>query len=132
MQTECWQLGSGTWHRDLDSAKWRLAATPDGTVVNAKLSSQDVAHLIRAMRDTSSGQWLPPTFTYSPLTGTRLQVTIASLDSTWTPPHGEAALSDLTRPLARGLRQTPLPLALARPDGQPGRMLGADKSLPAL
>jgi hypothetical protein len=131
-QTECWQLGSGTWYRDLKSEKWRLATTPKGTVVNARLSAQDIAHLIGAMRDTSNGQWFPPDFTYSPQTGTRLQVTVASLDSTWVPPYGEAALSGPARPLARGLRQTPLPLTLARSNRRFDPTKGADKTLPAL
>ena len=117
-QTESWQLRSGTWYRDPKSERWRLAMTPNGTVANAKLSTQDVGRMIGAKRDTSSGQWFPSDFNYSPQTGTRLHVTITSLDSPWVPPYGAPALSDIAKPLARGLRQTPAPLALARSNGR--------------
>ena len=126
-QTETWQLRSGTWSRDPKSERWRLAMTPNGTVANAKLSTQDVGHMIGAKRDTSSGQWFPSDFNYSPQTGTPLHVTITSLDSPWVPPFGASALSDISRPLAKGLRQTSAPLALARSNGRfdPARTLPA-------
>lgn len=131
-QTESWQLRSGTWYRDLKSETWRLATTPNGTVVNEKLSTQDVGRMIGARRDTSSGQWFPSDFNYSPQTGTPLHVTITCLDSPWVPPFGASALSDITRPLARGLRQTPAPLTLARSCGRFDPASDADRTLPAL
>jgi hypothetical protein len=48
-----------------------------------------------AMRDAAEGQWFPPEFTYSPRTGTKLQVTVAPFDSTWVPPYGAVPLVDL-------------------------------------
>ena len=131
-QTECWQLRSGTWYRDPKSESWRLATTPNGTVANAKLSTQDVGRMIRANRDTSSGQWFPSDFNYSPQTGTRLHVSITCLDSPWVPPFGASALSDITSPLARGLRQTPARLTLARSNGRSDPASDADRTLPAL
>lgn len=131
-KTERWQLGSGTWHRDRQSGKWRLVSTANGTAVNDRLSTEDVAHMIGAMRDASRGQWFPPDFSYSPETGDRLEGTVASAGSTWVPPHGAAALSDLTRPLTRGLRQTPLPLTLARSNNRVEPATGEDRRLPAL
>src|SRR6185369_1117978 len=113
-QTESWQLRSGTWHRDPRSERWRLAKTPNGTVANAKLSTPDVGRMIGAKRDISSGQWFPSDFNYSPQTGAPLHVTITCLDSPWVPPFGATALFDISAPLARGLRQTPARLILAR------------------
>jgi hypothetical protein len=131
-QAESWQLRSGTWYRDPESERWRLAMTPNGTVANGKLSTQDLGRMIRAKRDPSSGQWFPADFNYSPQTGTPLHVTITCLDSPWVPPFGAAALSDITCPLARGLRQTPARLALARSRGRSGPASDADRTLPAL
>jgi len=131
-QTESWQLRSGTWSRELKSEHWRLATTAIGTVVDAKLSTQDIGRMIGAKRDTASGQWFPSDFNYSPQTGAQLQTTITGLDATWVPPFGASALSDMARPLARGLRQTPAPLALARPPGGFDPARAADRTLPAL
>ena len=131
-QTESWQLSSGTWYREPKSERWRLARTANGTVVNAKLSTQDVGRLIGAMRDTSSGQWFPSDFNYSPQTGTRLHASITYFDSPWVPPYGASALSDITKPLARGLRQTPSPLTFARSNGRFDPAGDADRTLPAL
>ena len=131
-QTESWQLRSGTWYRDPRSERWRLATTPNGTVANAKLSTEDVGRMIGAMRDTSSGQWFPPDFDYSPRTGDPLHVTLTSLDSPWVPPFGAPALSDMSRPLAGGLRQTPAPLTLARSNVRLDPASDADRTLPAL
>jgi hypothetical protein len=131
-QIECWQLRSGTWYRDLKTERWRLTTTPDGTVVNAKLSTQDVGHMIAAMRDTSSGQWFPPDFNYSPQTGTPLHAAITCLGPPWVPPFGASAHSDITRPLAGGLRQTPAPLTLARSNGRLDPASDSDRTLPAL
>ena len=112
-QTESWQLRSGTWCRDLKFERWRLATAPNGTVANAKLSTEDVGRMIRAKRDLSTGQWFPSDFNFSPQTGALLRVTVTCLDSPWVPPFGATALSDITSPLARGgLRQTPLRLTL--------------------
>jgi hypothetical protein len=131
-QTESWQLRSGTWCRDPKSETWRLAATPDGTLANVKLSTQDIGRMIRAKRNPSSGQWFPPDFNYSPQTGTPLHVTITCLDSPWVPPFGASALSDITIPLARGLRQTSARLTLARSHGRSDPASDADRTLPAL
>lgn len=131
-ETESWQLRSGTWDRDPESERWRLVATPNGTLVNARLPAQDIGRMVGARRDTSSGQWFPSDFNYSPQTGTALHVTITSLDSAWVPPFGAPALSDVTRPLARGLRQTPAPLSLAPSSGPLGPARHADRALPAL
>jgi hypothetical protein len=131
-QTESWQLRSGTWYRDLKSDSWRLATTPNGTVANAKLSTQDVGRMIGAKRDTTSGQWFPSDFNYSPQTGTPLHVTITCLDSPWVPPFGASALFDISRPLERGLRQTSAPLTLARSKWHFDPANGADRTLPAL
>jgi hypothetical protein len=131
-QTEAWQLRSGTWYRDPKSERWRLATTPNGTVANAKLSTQDIGRMIRAKRDASSGQWFPSDFDYSPQTGTRLHVTITCLDSPWVPPFGASALSDISSPLGRGLRQTPARLTLAHPNGGSDPASDADRTLPAL
>jgi len=129
---ESWQLRSGTWYRDPKSETWRLVATPNGTVVNAKLPTQDVGRMIGARRDTSSDQWLPADFNYSPQTGTPLHDTTTYLDSPWVPPFGASAISDTPRPLATGLKQTPARLALARSNGSLDPASGADRTLPAL
>ncbi|NPC55889.1 hypothetical protein [Caenimonas soli] len=126
--TESWQLRSGTWYRDPDSETWHLAASPNGTAVNVKLSTQDVGRMIGARRDISTGQWFPSDFNYSPQTGTPLQDPVTCLDSPWVPPFGAPALSDMTRPPTRGLRQTPAQLTLARSNGR----LDPDRTLPAL
>jgi hypothetical protein len=131
-QTESWELRSGTWHRDPKSERWRLAAAPNGTVANAKLSTQDLGRMIRGKRDPASGQWFPSDFSYSPQTGRPLHVTITCLDSPWVPPFGASALSDITVPLARGLRQTPARLILARSKGRGGPAGDADRTLPPL
>jgi hypothetical protein len=130
-QTETWQLRSGTWYRDPKSERWRLATAANGTVANAKLSTQDVGRMIRAKRDASSGQWFPSDFDYSPRTGARLHVTITCLDSPWIPPFGASALSDITSPLARGLRQTPARLMLAQSNRRSAAN-DADRTLPVL
>jgi hypothetical protein len=127
-QTETWQLPSGTWYREPETETWRLAMTPNGTAANAKLPTQDVGRMVGAKRDASSGQWFPSDFNYSPQTGTRLHITIRSLDSPWVPPFGASALGDIEKPLARGLRQTPAPLALARANGR----FDPIRTLPAL
>lgn len=131
-QTESWQLRSGTWSRDPKSESWRLAAMPNGTVASAKLSTGDLARMIGARRDPSSGQWFPPDFNYSPRTGTPLQVAVAGLDSPWVPPFGASAVSDVSRPFAGGLRQTSTPLGLLRSSGRLDSAGHADKQLPAL
>jgi hypothetical protein len=131
-QTESWQLHSGTWSRDPRSERWCLATTPNGTVANAKLSISDVGRMIGARRDTANGLWFPSDFDYSPQTGARLHVTITCLDAPWVPPFGASALSDIGRPLARGLRQTPSPLTLARSNGSFDPTSDADRSLPEL
>jgi len=112
-QTEPWELRSGTWHRDRVSGTWRLAATEDGAAVDRRIPEQDVARLIGVSREPASGECFPPDFNYSPRSGAPLAVNIPALESTWVPPFGASALSG-AKPLARGLRQTPLPLALAR------------------
>lgn len=129
---ECWQLRSGTWYRDPETEGWRLAATPEGTVTNAKISARDVGRMVRAKRDASTGQWFPSDFNYSPQTGAPLHLAMTSLDTPWVPPFGASALSDLGRPLARGLRQTPAPLALARSSRRFDPANDADRKLPAL
>lgn len=130
-QTENWQLRSGTWCRDLRSETWRFATTTDGTVVNAKLSIQDIGRMIGARRDASTGQWFPSDFNYSPRTGTALDVTIDCFDSPWVPPFGASALSDLVKPLTGGLRQTPADLTLTRSSGHDPAS-DADRTLPPL
>lgn len=126
-QIERWELRSGTWVHDRASETWRLAVTPDGTTVDPKLPAQDVARLVGARRETATGEWFPPEFNYSQQTGAPLRVTLPAPESPWVPPFGSSALSR-ARPLARGLRQTPLPLSPARAaersaDGQPDRTL---------
>jgi hypothetical protein len=112
-QIERWELRSGTWLRDRATETWRLTATRDGTVVDPRLPAHDVARLVGARRETASGEWFPPDFNYSQQTGVPLRVAIPALDSPWVPPFGASALST-AKPLARGLRQTPLPLGLSR------------------
>lgn len=112
VQTETWQLDSGTWHRDRGAERWRLAATPDGTVADARLPMQDVGRMVGAARDICTGQWFPPDFRYSPQSGAALLATTASPDPAWVPPFGEAASSRAAGDAARGLRQTPARLAL--------------------
>ena len=111
-QIEPWELRSGTWHRDRASGAWRLAAMRDGTAVDPRLSAQDVACLAGASREPASGERFPPDFNYSPRTGAPLDVAI-TLDPPWVPPFGASGVPG-AQSLARGLRQTPLPLALAR------------------
>jgi hypothetical protein len=129
---ECWQLRSGTWYRDPKTEGWRLATTPDGTVANVNLSTQDVGRMVGSKRDASTGQWFPSDFNYSPQTGAPLHVAITSVDSPWVPPFGAPALSDISRPLARGLRQTPAALTLARSNKRFDPANDADRKLPAL
>ncbi len=133
--TESWQLRSGTWLRELKSERWRLAKTPQGTAVSVKLSPADVGRMIGAKKDIASGHWLPPDFDFSPQTGDGLDAALARPQPAWVPPFGAPALSDISRPLAKGLRQTPTSLTLARPNGT-GRRLepasDADRTLPAL
>jgi hypothetical protein len=131
-QIERWPLRSGTWYRDLRTDSWRLATTRDGTVASAKLPTEDLGRLVGAMRDSSTGQWFPSDFAYSPRTGTALHVPISCLDSPWVPPFGASALADIGTPAARGLRQTPAPLNLARFDGRLDPASDADRTLPAL
>jgi len=131
-QTECWQLGSGRWMRDLKLDQWRLATTSSGTAVNDRIPAQDVARMVGGMRDESAGEWFPPEFTYSPRTGTPLQVTVAPFETTWVPPYGAAPLSDLGQPLAGGLRQTSMPLIVRASDSRVDLASGAHATLPAL
>jgi len=128
---ESWPLRSGMWHRDA-GGRWRLAATPGGSLVHARLPEQDLGRMIGASRDLSTGQWFPSDFSYSPQTGVALQITIPSLDSPWVPPFGTASLADLARPSGRGLRQTSAPLALVRSQGQLDPASAADQTLPSL
>lgn len=126
-QYETWELRSGTWLRDRLSETWRLAAMHDGTAVDARLPGEDVARLVGAHREAASGDWVPPDFSYSHRTGARLRVTIPTVDFPWVPPFGASALPG-AKPLARGSRQTPRPLAVARAqerseDGPPDRTL---------
>jgi hypothetical protein len=132
-QTESWHLRSGTWSRDPESESWRLAAAANGTVVNPRLSTQDLGRMIGASRDTSTGQWFPLDFSYSPQTGTPLRITIQPLDSPWVPPFGAPALSDMAAPVsAGGLRCTSAPLRLVRSNGRFDPAGDADRTLPAL
>ena len=129
-QIEPWELCSGTWLRDRVSETWRLAATRDGTAVDPRLPAPDVARLIGANLEPASGEWFPPEFKHSQQTGAPLRLNIPKVEFPWVPPGGASALPS-TKPLARGLRQTPRPLALARAhersaNGQP------DRSLPPL
>lgn len=132
VQTERWQLRSGTWDRDPETENWRLAANAHGTAASDRLSTEDVGHMIGACRDTETGDWLPPDFSYSPRSGSPLQVTISSLDSPWVPPFGAPALSDLSVSSARGLRHTTVPLAVAKSSASFDRPRNADSTLPAL
>ncbi|MEJ7932621.1 hypothetical protein WG922_21835 [Ramlibacter sp. AN1015] len=127
LQLEPWELSSGTWFRDRTSETWRLAVASDGTVVDPRLSSHDVARLIGASRECDSGQWFPPEFGYSQQSGKRLSMLMPKLDSPWAPPFGASELGH-ARPRGRGLRQTLLPLTLActqeeRSISQPERTL---------
>ena len=131
-RTESWQLRSGTWRRDPKSERWRLAMTRSGTVVNEKLSPQDVGRMIGAKKDKSNGQWFPSDFNYSPHTGAVLHASIISPDTRWVPPFGASALAEITRPLARGLKPTPAPLTSARSNGRLDATSDADRTLPAL
>ena len=126
-QIEPWELGSGRWLRDRVSEEWRLVAIRGGAVVNPSVPAQDVARLVEARRDPTSGEWFPPDFKYSLRTGAPLRATIPTLESSWVPPFGEPALVGADR-LARGLRRTPVSLALVRAQersasGQPDRTL---------
>ena len=126
-QIEPWELGSGTWLRDRVSEEWRLVATRAGAVVDPSVPAQDVARLIEARRDPTSGEWFPPDFKYSLHTGAPLRPMIPTLESSWVPPFGESALFGAER-LARGLKRTPVSLTLARAhersaSGQPDRTL---------
>lgn len=129
-QIERWELRSGTWLRDRSSETWRLASRPDGTVVDPRLAVEDVGHLIGAHREPTSGGWFPPEFKYSQQTGAPLRMTLPSVDFPWVPPFGAPPPRRGT-PLARGLRLTPRPLALARPHERSARGL-PDRSLPPL
>jgi len=131
-QSETWHLRSGTWRRDLISESWRLAATPDGTVVHGQLPSEDIGRMLGGNKDCATGRWFPPDFNYSPLTGASLQITIPSLDSPWVPPFGAQAVTGSGRPLARGLRQTPSPLTLIRSNERSDPASGGDRTLPPL
>lgn len=129
-QIERWELGSGMWVRDRASDTWRLESTPDGTPVAPALATHDLARLVGARRETASGEWFPPDFNYSLQTGVPLRVNVPAMDAPWVPPFGASALSS-AKPLARGLRQTLLPLALANPRGRSPK--GApDRTLPPL
>jgi hypothetical protein len=126
-QFEPWELGSGTWLRDRLSEEWRLVATRAGAVVNRSVPAPDVARLIEARRDPTTGEWFPPDFKFSAHTGAPLRATIPTLESSWVPPFGESALLGAEHP-ARGLKRTPVSLALARAQersasGQPDRTL---------
>jgi hypothetical protein len=128
-QTESWELRSGTWLRDLASETWRLAAR-DGTAVDRRLPPQDVARLVGAHLEPARGTWFPPEFRYSQSSGAPLRVTIPTVDFPWVPPFGAPALP-AAKPLARGSRQTPRPLALARADERSADGL-PDRTLPPL
>lgn len=131
-QTESWRLGSGSWYRDPGSETWHLAASADGTVVNAKLSTPDVRRMIGARKDISTGQWFPPDFSYSPQSGAQLHDTITCQDSSWVPPFGASAVSGICGPAPAGLRQTAAPLVLARSNACLDPASDADRTLPAL
>jgi hypothetical protein len=111
-QFEPWELGSGTWLRDRTSEQWRLVATRAGAVVDPGVPAQDVARLSDARCDPASGAWFPPDFKYSLHTGVPLHTTTRQMKSSWVPPFGEAGLSGTER-VARGLKRTPVSLALA-------------------
>ncbi|MBK0391046.1 hypothetical protein [Ramlibacter algicola] len=128
-QTESWELRSGTWLRDLASETWRLAAR-DGTAVDGRLPPQDVARLVGAHLEPAGSGWFPPEFRYSQRTGAPLRVTIPTVDFPWVPPFGASALP-AAKPLARGSRQTPRPLALARAGERSAEAL-PDRTLPPL
>jgi len=112
-QLEPWELHSGKWLRDRVSETWRLAATVDGTAVDARLAARDVARLVGASCEPARGEWFPPEFNYSHRTGAPLSVSLPRLDPPWVPPFGAWEQPGAQLP-ARGLRQTLLPLALAR------------------
>jgi hypothetical protein len=129
---ENWPLKSGTWQRDAGSDAWRLAATRDGAVVNPRLPVEDVGRLTGAMKDGETGQWFPSDFTYSPSSGAKLQPSSAFFDSPWVPPFGADALADTSRPLGRGLRQTPSLLAFGGNAAGRSAASAPDRTLPAL
>lgn len=128
-QIERWELRSGTWLRHRATGTWCLAALRDGTAVDPGLPPQDVACLAGASREPATGERLPPDFNYSPRTGAPLDFAI-TLDPPWVPPFGASALPGV-KSASHGLRQTPLPLALARAHG---RSAGdpPDRTLPPL
>jgi hypothetical protein len=129
-QTERWELGSGTWLRDLVSEEWRLVATRAGAVVDPSFGAEDIARLVEARRDPASGHVFPPDFKFSLHTGTPLRAAIPTLESSWVPPFGDSALPGAER-LARGLKRTPVSLSLAR--AQEGSSTGQpDRTLPPL
>ena len=130
-QIESWQLGSGRWEHDRQSEDWRLAVTGNGQVVSRKLPSQDVGRLMGARREPDSGQWLPPEFNYSPRSGAPL-ASVMHPDSAWVPPYGAAPLANISKPLARGLRQTAASLKLARSHRPLTPTADADRALPPL
>ena len=114
-QVEPWVLGSGTWHRDRRSEEWRLVATRAGAAVDPSVPARDVARLVDARPDPDSGKWFPPDFRYSLLTGAPLPAPSPSPQPSWVPPFGESPVSPAER-VARGVRRTSVPLALARAD----------------
>lgn len=131
-QTASWRLGSGSWYLDPESETWRLAASCDGTPVDARLRAQDVRRMIGARRDASTGQWFPPDFNYSPQTGAQLHDTVVCQESPWVPPFGASTLSGTSTPKPGGLRQTAAPLVLARSNARLDPTSDADRTLPAL
>lgn len=129
-QIEQWELDSGTWLRDRASEEWRLVATRAGSVVAPGVTAQDLARLLEAPRDPTSGGWFPPDFKYSPHTGSPLDTPAATPVASWVPPFGASALPGADHP-ARGLKRTPVALSLARPEDRSASS-PPDRTLPPL
>jgi hypothetical protein len=127
--TEQWELGSGTWLRDRASENWRLVATRAGTAVATDVPAPDVAWLIQARRNPGGG-WFPPEFKYSLQTGAPLGDPASTPDASWVPPFGESEVTRAQHP-RRGLKRTPVGLALANAEGRSGSS-PPDRTLPPL
>ena len=120
-----WLLQSGVWIADEAQSGMQFERSAAGKAVSPRLTGDDIGQLMRTPRLPGDAKvQFPPEFHFSPYTGATLQAPpTAGQASAWLPPFGARPLNSSAMPGATGLRQTAVPMKLAR---SPARDESAD------
>ena len=113
-----WPLESGTWVLDSKGTGFSLSRTAHNRPLSNLLTQDDLGRLLQTgfAKDRPQAVY-PPEFKFCPATGMALQRPPQEPSGAgWVPPFGAASLAPRASRAARGLRQAPIAIKLARQD----------------